>query len=147
MSVFFSCSVEKAAREPIRQVLQSLNSAATSLGLSTSLKSLSELLDGALASGELKPSEDLEKILLLVAVCFNLGPDNSAAQLVSVATDTGESIPLTTAKECDALLVHQLDPEQYRPGVDLLVALGVLPKPIDLSSLANALEDEPVFCF
>lgn len=140
MSIFFSCAVEKAEREPIRQALQSLDSAAASLGLSMSLQSLAEQLDGSLASGELKPTEDFEKCLLLAAVCVNLGAVNTPAPLIHLAGESGDFMSLTNAKECDAFLMRELDPVQYKSGVAILVDLGVLPKPLDLSSLANAFE-------
>ena len=104
------------------------------------------LLEGSLASGELKPDEDLEKILLLSAVAVNLGPINNGGQLLSLATAGGESIALTSAKECDAFLMRLLNVDQYNHGVQILIALGVLPKPLDLSSFANAFEGESVFC-
>jgi hypothetical protein len=146
MSIFFSCAVDSAQREPIRLALQDLDPVAASLGLSSSLVSLGALLEGSLASGELKPDEDLEKILLLSAVAVNLGPENNGGQLLSLATAGGDSIALTTAKECDAFLTRLLDVDQYNQGLQILIALGVLPKPLDLTSFANAFEGESVFC-
>lgn len=146
MSVFFSCAVESAQREPIRLALQSLDPVAASLGLSSSLESLGELLDCSLAAGELKPDEDLEKILLLSAVAVNLGPVNDCGQVLGLATAGGDSIALTTAKECDAFLTRLLNVDQYNQGIQILIALGVLPKPLDLTSFANAFEGESVFC-
>jgi len=146
MSVFFSCAVDSALREPIRLALQDLDPVAASLGLSSSLESLGALLESSLASGELKPDEDLEKILLLSAVAVHLGPENNGGQLLSLATAGGDSIALTTAKECDAFLTRLLDVDQYNQGLQILIALGVLPKPLDLTSFANAFEGESVFC-
>lgn len=146
MSIFFSCVVESAQREPIRLALQDLDSVAASLGLSSSLKSLGGLLEGSLASGELKPDEDLEKILLLLAVAVILAPKNNGGQLLTFASGAGESIALTSAKECDAFLMRLLSVDQYNQGIQILIALGVLPKPLDLSSFANAFEGESVFC-
>lgn len=146
MSIFFSCVVESAQREPIRLALQDLDSVAASLGLSSSLKSLGGLLEGSLASGELKPDEDLEKILLLLAVAVILAPKNNGGQLLTLASGAGESIALTSAKECDAFLMRLLSVDQYNQGIQILIALGVLPKPLDLSSFANAFEGESVFC-
>ncbi len=146
MSIFFSCAVDSAQREPIRLALQDLDPVAASLGLSSSLKSLGGLLDCSLAAGELKPDEELEKILLLTAVAVNLGPVNNGGQLLSLATAGGESIALTTAKECDAFLTRLLNVDQYNQAIQILIALGVLPKPLDLTSFANAFEGESVFC-
>lgn len=146
MSIFFSCAVDSAQREPIRLALQDLDPVAASLGLSSSLKLLGGLLEGSLASGELKPDEDLEKILLLSAVAVKLGPENNGGQLLSLATAGGDSIALNSAKECDAFLMRLLSVDQYKQGIQTLIALGVLPKPLDLTSFANAFEGESVFC-
>ncbi|WP_095158176.1 hypothetical protein [Pseudomonas sp. Irchel 3E13] len=140
MSIFFSCAVAEAEREPIRQALQSLDSAAASLGLSASLQSLAEHFERPLASGELEPTEDFEKCLLLAAVCVNLGAVKTPAPLIHVASGSGDFIALDNAKECDAFLQRSLDPEQYKSGVEILISLDVLPKPLDLTSLANAFE-------
>lgn len=140
MSQFFSVVSEDQARETVKQALQSLDSVAAVLGLAGAVSDLHDRMLTPVGAGELDLIKDRNLVLLLVAVAHHLGDASNTSPVLSLSDTDGAALNFGDSKQVDAYLLRIVGQEagQYDVCVKALVELGALPRPIDLSSLANA---------
>lgn len=129
------------------QALSGLSAAAASLGFSGAFEAVQASF-GKLAAGSLDPEYEVEKVAMLIALKVALeGPSN-----LTLSDDTGATLEPARPDGWDLVLqrVCNLTDASMPKWRDALVTLGVMPRPMDLSSLVVAdvaAAGEMSFCF
>lgn len=130
-----------------KQALSDLSSAAESLGFADALQALQASF-GKLAASNVDPEYEVEKVALLIALKMSL---KEPARL-TLSDDAGDELEATRPDGWDLVLqrVCNLTDASMPKWRDALVILGVMPRPMDLSSLVVAdvaAAGETSFCF
>ncbi|RJX72641.1 hypothetical protein [Pseudomonas sp. LS-2] len=153
MSLFFAVTSDEQDREPVKRVLQDLGPEVARLDLTVPSEDLQKDLFSTFGSGELDLSKQPEKVVVLIAIATQLAKRDPGGSALTLSDSAGNALSVSSTKDVEAFLDKTLSdkPDLYQYFVSMFVEFEVLPRPIDLSSLAqgydNSCAAELGFCF